>query len=300
MKTIATFLCLCLALQSYAQSDTLYVGIGSNIAKNNENKGLLIALTTHLSQKLNRPVKVITDKTKAITDACQQGKIDIALLNTFGYVLGAETKAIEPLLVIADAQGKPIAYQSFIGAHPSTGIKTMEQLREKAGQYDFTFVNPASTSGHLIPRLHLDQIDLQPDLSFANIVYGDTHLQTLQKMASGEAKVGASSFTDYEVLVKEGKIGKDKINILWKSKPIVNGPIAVRKSLPEAQKKQIKEVFEKLPADNAPLQQKLRKIWHNTTEETTYVLAKDQFYDPIRKMADSVEELMIVMELQDE
>ncbi len=119
-------------------------------------------------------------------------------------------------------------------------------------------------------------------------------------MASGEAKVGASSFTDYEAFVKEGKIGKDKINILWKSEPIVNGPIAVRKSLPEAQKKQIKEVLEKLPADNAPLQQKLRKIWHNTTEETRYVAAKDQFYDSIRKMADSVEELLIVMELQDE
>jgi len=284
----------------FAQAqDTLYLAFGSNIDQSEQNKALVSALCAYLAEELHVPLyPVMTKGAGAFVEICRTQQIDIALVNTLGYVLAKYQMDIEPLLVVATPDGKPIAYRSCLLANAQSGIESVDELMEQGSRQVFLFVNPGSTSGHLIPRLQLKRLGLEPELVFQDIAFGGDHKTTARLIAEGEFQVGACSYTDLEAMIAAGKLDASQLKILWKSEPIVNGPVAVRTSLSVEMKEKIAAAFKNMPLKKPDLHEKVIHLWHNTHgKEVHYMRAEDRFYDYIREIASSMEELALLVSL---
>ncbi len=299
-RLIATIVLLCFfALNVFAQN-TIYLGVGSNISKSAEMQKTAEELAQYLSEKLGVQVKLNSLKPGKTIEQIQEGKLDIALMNTFGYVIASSEANMEALVVVANEKKEPISYQSCILAHPSTKIKTTTDLKKEATHHIFGFVTASSTSGHLVPRLYLNKQDLQPEISFRDVIFAGSHKDLIEKVSKNEIKVGATSYTDLEELVKAGKYQIAMFNVVWTSEPITNGPVSVRKDLNPVLKKKLQEIWLNLPTDNPTLNAKVVKFWHNTSASSLYIPAQDKFYDSIRNMANSMEEISVLVGLYSE
>ncbi|GAB4129111.1 MAG: hypothetical protein OHK0045_10600 [Raineya sp.] len=280
--------------------NVLYIGVGSNISKSAESQQAAEELASYFSQKMGLAVKINSLKPGKTLEQIQEGKLDMALMNTFGYVLASSEGNMEGLVVVANEKKEIINYKSCILAHPSTQITNPSQLKKEANKHLFGFVTASSTSGHLVPRLYLNRLDLQPEISFRDVIFAGSHKELIHKVSNNEIRVGATSYTDLEQLIAEGKYKKEQFNVVWISEPIVNGPVSVRKDLPENTKKKLKELWLTLPTENPSLHKKIIKFWHNTDEQSIFVPAQNSLYDSVRKMADSMEEISLLVGLYSE
>lgn len=303
MKHFALFL-LWLALTFFtlfAQAqDTLYIAFGSNIDQSEQTKSLVAGLCAYLTEELQTPVyPVMTKGAGAFVETCRTQQIDIGLVNTFGYVLAKYQADIEPLLVVATSEGEAIGYRSCLLANAQSGIDSVDELAAQGSSLIFLFVNPGSTSGHLIPRLQLKRLlGLEPEFIFQDIAFGSDHKTTARLVAEGKFQVGACSYTDLEAMIAAGELDPAQVKILWKSEPIINGPVAVRASLSPEIKEKIAVAFESMPAKNPALHEKVIHLWHNTRgKEVRYIRAEDKLYDYIREIASSMEELALLVSL---
>jgi phosphonate transport system substrate-binding protein len=297
MKKILLICLIFIGLKATAQ-ETLYIGVGSNIGK--QNPKLVGDLCKYLSESTGFTVTaVVKPKTTQLLEEIKEGKVDLALLNTFGYILASDA-GFEPLLIIANPDKKAITYQSCIIANPSTGLKTMAIVKERAHEFYFTFVNASSTSGHLLPRLYLTSIELEPEIAFKEIKFGETHTQTVMQIVENKSQIAACSYTDMQKMIEKGTIKASDVNVLWVSEPITNGPIAVKKTLSASKKEKLKKAFLELSTKNPALQAQVVKIWHNTNENSIYVPATDALFAPIHSIVKSLEYLWVFVGLYSE
>jgi phosphonate transport system substrate-binding protein len=188
-------LCVCFNFACSAQN-VLYIGVGSNISKSAESQQVAEELAAYFSQKMGIPVKINSLKPGKTLEQIQEGKLDIALMNTFGYVLASSEGYMEGLVVVANDKKEAISYKSCILANPSTKITNTNELKKEAGKHIFGFVTASSTSGHLVPRLYLNRLDLQPEISFRDVVFAGSHKDLIQKVSTDDIRVGATSYTD--------------------------------------------------------------------------------------------------------
>ena len=103
----------------------------------------------YLSKELGIPVeiKVTSDYTAAI-NAMKYKHIDMAWFGPFSYVIAANVAGAEAIVNGVKESTGSSTYKSIIIANADSGIKTLDDLKGKS----FAFVDPASTSGNLIPR----------------------------------------------------------------------------------------------------------------------------------------------------
>lgn len=79
------------------------------------------------------------------------------------------------------------------------------------------FVDPASSSGHLVPRGYLESIGLNPEKSFRQVVFAQNHPNTIMTAVSAKADVAAISRSALDRFVARGRISSDERAILWDS-----------------------------------------------------------------------------------
>jgi phosphate/phosphite/phosphonate ABC transporter binding protein len=115
----------------------------------------------YLKSYLGMDVKayVGTDYT-ATVEAMRAKRVDAAYFGPFSYVLAAQVADARVFVVPGSADGITSTYNSLIVTHTASGITSLDELKGR----NFSFVDPASTSGHLIPRAMLLKagIDLTP------------------------------------------------------------------------------------------------------------------------------------------
>ncbi|HAS41905.1 MAG TPA: hypothetical protein DCS93_15600 [Microscillaceae bacterium] len=278
----------------------LVLGVSTDVSNIVVRKNASKAIAAYLSTKLNRKIEVVLpEKNKQLIEMLQDKKVDIAFLNTFGYILTSAEANITPIAVISSNGSTPTSYKSCIIKNRSVNkINSINDIKKKevAANISFKFVNPTSTSGHLIPRLYFNSLGLNyTESHFKEVTFGNNHQNTIMQIKQNKADLGACSYEDLQKLIQQGKLKKEDLKVLWVSKPIVNGPIAVRKDLDANTQKTLTEAFLKM-ADEAPqLQAKVKKIWHAKGDKPYFVKAQDVWYNPIREMANSIEELILIL-----
>jgi phosphonate transport system substrate-binding protein len=193
----------------------------------------------YLEKKLGIKVEpfMATDYSGVI-EAMRSKKVDVAFLGPFSYVLAADVANAEAFAVGVRSNGKS-TYQSIIVAHKDSGIKTLNDLRGK----DFVFVDPASTSGNLFPRVMLKKAGIDPEKDFKSVTYAGGHDAVELAIKNKKVPAGADNDITYEKMVKEGLISPEENIIIAKSDPIPGSPIVWRKDLPEDLKQKIKQAF---------------------------------------------------------
>src|ERR1700742_632844 len=109
-------------------------------------------LSDYLKAQLNIHVEVINVTGYAPTiEAMHTGKIDIATFGPMGYLLASQKAGAEAIVSAGNADGTLGSYNSIIAVPRTSSLHSIDDLKTKAKNLTFMFVDPASTSGYLIP-----------------------------------------------------------------------------------------------------------------------------------------------------
>lgn len=292
--SVATLLVLLAASVLRAQDKALVISIAENGV--GDRLGAIEPLAAYLAEELNRPVKTTTAKDAvALMNQLESGEADIAYMNGFGYVLGTtKNLPLEVLVLPGNAQGQPNTYNSCLLA-PRGRFASVAQAVEQASQTSLLFVNPTSTSGHLVPRLYLSSLGVkQAEISFAQVLFGQNHYLTLNKVRAGEADLAAMAYNIYQTELQKGNLKADELDVLWVSEGIPSEPVVVNKNLDSATKQAVRDAFlqmhQRSPVTWAHVQQNF-----SARQATNFVAGKDEHYDSIRNTSGKIEDLLFIL-----
>ena len=172
------------------------------------------------------------------------GTIDMAWLGASGYAKPSlsDPEAVEPVLVKVNTDGG-YGYYSVGFARKDSGITSLEDLKGKT----FGFGDPNSTSGYLIPSIEIpNKINASMDSGdyFGEVKFTGGHEQTIVAVANGDVDGGvtwADGLGEWEDgyqsgalrrAVDAGLVDMNDMVEIWKSAPIPEGPVVLRKALP--------------------------------------------------------------------
>jgi phosphonate transport system substrate-binding protein len=191
------------------------------------------------------------------------GTIDMAWLGASGYAKThlEDPDAVEPVLVKQNVDGG-YGYHSVGFAKKDSGIESIEDLSGER----FGFGDPNSTSGYLIPSIEIPaqyDVTMESGEFFGEVKFTGGHEQTIIAVKNGDIDAGvtwADGLGNWEdgynsgalrKAVDAGLIDMNNYVEIWKSKPIPEGPIVLRESLPEDVKLDVTALMASLPALDA-------------------------------------------------
>jgi phosphonate transport system substrate-binding protein len=273
--------------------DELIIGLIPNQEDPTETLRKSESLGKFLGKKLGVKVKFIkaTDYTTVI-EAIAAKKIHIAFLSPFSYVIASQKVAIEPI-VLMGVKGKPEIFRSLIITSKNSGIKSMEDVKKKAATLTLAFSDPASTSGHLMPRSYLKSIGLDPKNSFKNVLFASSHAASILTTSAGRVDLGCTYDTALERYFDLGKVNRDDLVILWHSEPLAGNPITIRSDLDRKFIQKVQKAFLDFPIEE-PVEWAAYKSQYYINDTTfTYIPAKASLYENVRKLAEEMKNLKL-------
>jgi phosphonate transport system substrate-binding protein len=174
------------------------------------------------------------------------GTIDMAWLGGSSYAATylQDPEAVEPVLVKVNLDGS-IGYHSIGFARADSGITSLDDMKGKV----FGFGDPNSTSGYLIPSIEIPRykegITMESGQYFGEVKFTGGHEQTIVAVNNGDVDAGvtwADGQGNWEDGYNSGALRKavdaglvdmnDMVQI-WKSDVIPEGPVVLRKALPD-------------------------------------------------------------------
>jgi len=184
-----------------------------------------------LQTRLGMPVVpfVATDY-NGIIEALRAGKLDVAYLGPFSYVLATSVAEVEAFAVAVTRKTGQSAYKSVIVARKDSGIRELADLKGRT----FAFVDPSSASGHLFPKAGLEQAGFVPAQLFSRVIFSGSHDASI--LAVENHKVDAAAVADriFASAVSKGLVKQDEFQVVWSSRPIPESPMVWRKDLDPA------------------------------------------------------------------
>ena len=230
-----------------------------------------------ISDKVGCKVEVfVATGYNAEIEAMRNGKLELAEFGPLGYVLAHQVAKAEAVAAFGSADGKPVTYWASVITYPSSGIKTVADIRGRS----FAFSDAASTSGHLFPAYGLRKAGLDPDQD-VKAIYAGSHTASFEAIYNHKVDAGELNSEQLESATQRGHYKDGDMVFLWKSDPIPTDPFAVRGDLPDALKKKLTDAVRHL--DLMSLDPADRKILVGAGI-TQIVPQTDQSYDLIRDL----------------
>ena len=267
----------------------------------------------YLQEQLGIPVEIITGGSySAVIEAMRVKKADAMSVGPFSYTLAVQEANAEALGAGISANAKDPKYDpkllpyyySVIITKKGSGVANLADLKGK----DFTFVDPASTSGHLMPKALLIKNGLDPDKDMKTVFAG-SHPSSVMAVWNDKVPAGATYEGNLYNLWKDGQVDlcffpDDQINkvrtpeeikavydacpdgklvIIAMTDPIPNTPFAVRSDLPASFKAAVKTAL--LAIKDHPDLVPTLKRWYVDPTQDLGLKNLDAFYDPLREVA---------------
>ncbi len=206
--------------------------------ENSRDFKVFLEKTTGYHFEINIPQNYI-----AVVEAFGSKRVDLAVINTFGYLLAHSKFGAEARLIVV-RYGKSTYQAEIITRADRTGIKSIKDLNGKR----FAFVDPSSMSGFIIPS----KLIKNARVKLGETVFAQKHDAVVAMVYQGRVDAGAAFYSppvnneiqDARVLVKaQYPDVEKKIKILMLTEEIPNDPVAFRKDLPEEMKVKIASAF---------------------------------------------------------
>ncbi|QTD43893.1 phosphonate ABC transporter substrate-binding protein [Ottowia testudinis] len=189
-----------------------------------------------LAQKTGLKVRpFVANDYNGVIEALRSGKLDIAYLGPFSYVMAADIANAEAFAVAVTKKTGKSAYHSQVITRADKGLDSIAKLKGKT----FAFVDPSSTSGHLFPKAGLMAEGFDPDKHFSRVIFSGSHDANIMAVVNGKVDGAAVADRIFDAAVAKGAVKASDFNVVWRSKPIPESPMVWRKSLDEATKKKV-------------------------------------------------------------
>lgn len=192
------------------------------------------------------------------------GTLDMAWLGASAYaaVHIQDPEAVEPVLVKINLDGS-YGYHSIGFARKDSGIASLGDMKSKV----FGFGDPNSTSGYLIPSIEIPQeaaeITMNSGDYFGEVKFTGGHEQTIVAVNNGDIDGGvtwADGQGNWEdgynsgalrKAVDAGLVDMNDLVEIWRSKPIPEGPVVLRRALPDEVKAKMTTLVDGLHEQDA-------------------------------------------------
>jgi phosphonate ABC transporter permease subunit PhnE len=215
----------------------------------------------------------------AVIEAQRAKKVDLAFYGPFSYILGHEEANAQALIQGETKDGQLATYTGLIITPADSPLTSLADIKGKT----FSFVDPASTSGHLVPcytllqKAGLHETDYKP-------IYAGSHPASYQAVVNKKVDAGAIASDTFAKGIKEGSIDDKKVKILDTSFPIPGSPIAVRGDIQQADQDMLLQAF--LAINDQPKDSKLYQLVIGTlgVGAVKIIKADDHAYDELRKI----------------
>lgn len=265
-----------------------------------------------LERATGLPVSFFTSTNySAIVEALRARRIDGIQLGVFSYLLAVEHANAEAVAVFVPTFSDPAVYEAglergyygIIVAKKGSGIRRLADLKGRT----FNFGDPASTSGHLVPKAELIRAGLVPDRDVKTRFAGD-HTTSLVSLWNGGADAAAVSESNLRNIVESGLIKycgfpleeirrprtASEIEAVYDrcpagvlvpihySMPIPGTPFALRADLPRSLRTTIREAL--LSTADDPQFIRSAKRWYADPSVAQKLPTLDTYYEPMRDL----------------
>lgn len=221
-------------------------------------------LRSYTEERLGVPAKLFAPADyNGVIQGLLGGTLDMAWMGASSYaaVYLQDPEAVEPVLVKINLDGS-YGYHSIGFARKDAGINTLEDMQGKV----FGFGDPNSTSGYLIPSIEIPQTTgatMESGDYFGEVKFTGGHEQTIVAVNNGDVAGGvtwADGQGNWEdgynsgalrKAVDAGLVDMNDLVEIWRSKPIPEGPVVLRKDLPEEVKATMTQLVDELHEKDA-------------------------------------------------
>jgi phosphonate transport system substrate-binding protein len=249
----------------------------------------------YLGRKTGLKVEfILTTDYTGVIEALRTKKVHMAYLSPFSYVLATQRNKLVPLVTVGN-NGHPTVYRSVIFTSTKSGLKTMDDVKARAKSLTICFADPASTSGHLIPRAYLTTIGLDPQVAFKEILFAASHTASVLTVQSGKVDLGCTT-KEYgiDLSVKRGIIKREDLVILWTSDPIEASPIVMRQDINAAFTEKIRQAYLTMRTEDPQAFMEYIKTFRANADSLSYIPVQDSSYNGIRKIAAGIKDLNLM------
>lgn len=248
----------------------------------------LAPLGAFLERQLHRPVRTLSfPDPPSLANAVKSGAVDIAVMNTFGYLLLAASPKERgiPVATFRIAAGQSSNYRTIILARSGLQGTDNVRIRKSAKTLAVAFVSPGSTTGNLIPRLYFASHGIaDAESAFASVVYAGTHAEALNLVRAGKVDIVALASEVYENSSRDSSQTSPELTTLWTSPDIKLGPVVVKSSLPASERKAITQQLVGIERTAPEAFTALRDGWTEAKLADALVPTNDRYYDDVRRM----------------
>ncbi len=246
MKTLLLSLVASTALTGAAMAQDAITGFNIGIlgGENAQDRMTNIeCFRAAVEAELGVPVKLFTPADyDGVIQGLLGGTLDFAWLGASAYAKTYLTnpEAVDVILTKENLDGTT-GYYSIGFARKDSGITNMEQAKGKT----FAFADPNSTSGYLVPGAELQESFGKLEDYFAEVKMSGGHEQSIVGVAKGnfDAAVawadGLGAWEDgfnsgaFRKAADAGLVDMNDIVEIWRSKLIPEGPMVLRRTLPQ-------------------------------------------------------------------
>jgi len=197
-----------------------------------------------LEETFQVPAKMLMAADYAgVIQAFAAGQIEVAYMSPAAYAAAwiQSNGDVEPLLTTEEKDGTT-SYVSAMYVRADSGITSLADMKG----HSLAWADPNSASGYLIPRAEFRAQKLDPETYFSRTGFAGGHEQAVIAVLNHQYDAGVtwtSGIGDVNEgytrgalrsMVEKKMLDMKDLRIIWTSRPIENGPLAVRKSTPEA------------------------------------------------------------------
>jgi phosphonate transport system substrate-binding protein len=207
----------------------------------------------YLSKQLGIKVTLrIANDYAAVIEGQRAGNIQLAYYGPAAFARARLTGVKTDAFVIDVNSDGSKGYYSVFYVLAKSPYHELADLRGK----NLGLVDPNSTSGNNMPRFKMNQLGIDPEKFFAQVVFTGSHENAVLALAQGTVDVAAnwwnadddSNLTRMlnKNMVKSSDgmpLKKEDFRIIVKSDLIINSPTAYLSDLPEDMKAAIKQAF---------------------------------------------------------
>lgn len=234
----------------------------------------LQSLAAYLHQIIKRPVDIqIAKNYQEAVNLLVEEKVEMAYLGALSYIKAHDRNPnIQPLVLpIEQRTGRPW-YTGAIIANTDQGMNSLEDLKGKR----FAFVNPASTSGFLMPMNAFQKEGIDPTTDFEAIRYSGNHDQAAADLRAGLVDAIATEKAIFLQIQEQGKLPSSNYKIIWESEPIPSTPIVINtKKFSPRTITELKRALINSPEGIVDV---------NGSNSNGYTVAKDSDFEEIRQI----------------
>jgi phosphonate transport system substrate-binding protein len=254
----------------------------------------------YLSKELGIKVTLrVANDYAAVIEGQRAGNIHIGYYGPASFARARLTGVKTDAFVIDVNSDGSKGYYSVFYVLAKSPYQKLEDLKGK----NLGLVDPNSTSGNNMPRFKMNEMGIDPDTYFSQVVFTGSHENAVLALAQGTVDVAANFWNNDDdsnltrmlaknmVKSSDGTpLKKEDFRIILKSDLIINQPYAYLNDLPDDMKAAIKQAFLDAPQKDSEAFKKLSDgknlPWQPVTnDDYNKTIDLIKFVDRLRKKA---------------